>query len=343
MLIARTPFRVSFVGGGSDLPAFCERQPGAVLSMTIDKSMYLTLHPYFDRGKTLLRYSKTELVDDVEAISHPIFREALKLLRVPGGVEISSTADVPSGTGMGSSSSFTVGLLHVLSAYQARYPSKEYLGATASHLEIDVLGEPIGRQDQYAAAFGGLNVIEFDKNAEVRVAPVTIARKTLMDLDERLLMFYTGSQRATSSILSDQSKRIANEEAKFKATAKMVELVYEMRTALFDADLPAFGELLHKNWELKRSLSTAISNPAIDDAYARAQEAGATGGKLLGAGGGGFLLVFAEPEHHGKLRQALAHLDELEFHPSMQGSSIVHTDGFDASGAAGFFGGKPGS
>ena len=338
MLIARTPFRVSFVGGGSDLPAFCDRQPGAVLSVTIDKSMYLTLHPYFDRSKTLLRYSRTELVENVEAIEHPIFREALKLLDIQGGVEISSTADVPSGTGMGSSSSFTVGLLHVLSAYKAQYPSKDYLGATASHLEIDVLGEPIGRQDQYAAAFGGLNVIEFDKNGEVRVAPVTISRKTFMDLDARLLMFYTGSQRATSSILSDQSKRVANEEDKFKATAKMVELVYEMRTALYDGDLPAFGELLHRNWELKRSLSKGISNALIDEAYAKALEAGATGGKLLGAGGGGFLLVFAEPEHHPKLRQALSHLDELEFHFSMQGSSIAYTDGFDSGGASGFFG-----
>ncbi|MEX1365239.1 MAG: GHMP kinase [Nannocystaceae bacterium] len=338
MLIARTPFRVSFVGGGSDLPAFCDRQPGAVLSVTIDKSMYLTLHPYFDRGKTLLRYSRTELVESVDAIEHPIFREALKLMDIRGGVEVSSTADVPSGTGMGSSSSFTVGLLHVLAAYRAKYPSKEYLGSTASHLEIDVLGEPIGRQDQYAAAFGGLNVIEFDSNGQVRVAPVTIARQTLVDLDERLLMFYTGSQRATSSILSDQSKRITNEEDKFRATAKMVELVYQMRTALFDADLPAFGELLHQNWLLKRSLSAAISNPAIDDAYARALEAGATGGKLLGAGGGGFLLVFAEPEHHPKLRQALAHMDELQFHFSMQGSTIIHSDGSDIEGARGFFG-----
>lgn len=339
MLIARTPFRVSFVGGGSDLPAFCERQPGAVLSVTIDKSMYLSLHPYFDRGKTLLRYSKTELVEKVEEIEHPIFREALKLMEIPGGVEISSTADVPSGTGMGSSSSFTVGLLHVLAAYRARYPSKDYLGATASHLEIDLLGEPIGRQDQYAAAFGGLNVIEFDKNGEVRVSPVTIPRETFTALEERLLMFYTGSQRATSSILSDQSKRIANEDEKFKATAQMVELVYEMRAALFDGDLVAFGELLHRNWLLKRSLSAAISNPLIDGAYARAQEAGAAGGKLLGAGGGGFLLVFAEPEHHAKLREALSDLDELEFRFTMHGSSIIHTDGFDAEGSGGFFGG----
>lgn len=339
MIISRTPFRVSFVGGGSDLPAFCDRQTGAVLSVTIDKAMYLTLHPYFDRGKVLLRYSKTELVDHVDDIEHPIFREALRFMEIQGGVEISSTADVPSGTGLGSSSSFTVGLLHVLSAYKASYPSKEFLGETASYLEIERLREPIGRQDQYAAAYGGLNVIEFYKNGEVRVEPITISRDTLNALDQRLLMFYTGAQRATSTILGDQGQRVSNEEAKFQSTARMVDLVYEMRDALFENDLWAFGELLHKNWELKRSLSAHISNPAIDDAYERALQAGAMGGKLLGAGGGGFLLVYADPEHHPAVRSALSDLNELEFHFSLHGSSIVHTDGYDIEGSGGFFGG----
>jgi D-glycero-alpha-D-manno-heptose-7-phosphate kinase len=279
-------------------------------------------------------------VDDIEQIQHPIFREALKLLDVPGGIEISSTADVPSGTGMGSSSSFTVGLLHVLSAYRAKYPSKDYLGRMASHLEIDVLGEPIGRQDQYAAAFGGLNVIEFDKQGKVEVMPLTIARRIFLALDERLLMFYTGAQRATSEILSDQSKRVTDDDEKFDTTAKMVDLVYEMRGALYDGDLPVFGDLLHRNWELKRSLSTAISNPKVDGAYARAREAGATGGKLLGAGGAGFLLVYCEPEHHAEVRRALSDLDELEFHFTNQGSSVIHTDGLDADISRGFLGGR---
>jgi len=340
VIISRTPFRVSFVGGGSDLPAFCDRKTGAVLSVTIDKAMYLSLHPYFDRGKTLLRYSQAELVEDVDRIEHPIFREALRWMGIKGGVEISSTADVPSGTGLGSSSSFTVALLHVLSAYKSRYASKEFLGSAASHLEIDVLGEPIGRQDQYAAAYGGLNVIEFYKNGEVRVEPVTVARQTLMDIDERLLMFYTGEQRATSSILSDQAKGVADEEQKFAATAKMVELVYEMRDALFAGDLGAFGKILHRNWELKRGLSKHISNPVVDEAYARARKAGAGGGKLLGAGGGGFLLVYAEPKHHAKVRSALSDMSELDFHFSLTGSSIIHTDGFDIEGAGGFFGGE---
>jgi D-glycero-alpha-D-manno-heptose-7-phosphate kinase len=304
-----------------------------VLSVTIDKAMYLSLNPYFDRGKTLLRYSKTELAEDLEQIEHPIFREALRLMGIKSGVEISSTADVPAGTGMGSSSTFTVGLLHVLAAYRGRYPSKEFLGSMASHLEIDVLGEPIGRQDQYAAAYGGLNVIEFHRNGEVRVEPVPIARQTLGELDSRLLLFYTGEQRATSTILSDQSKRVASDDEKFDATQKMVALVWEMRDALIDGDLWAFGEILHKNWELKRSLSKHISSSSIDESYARALEAGALGGKLLGAGGGGFLLIYAEPETHGKVRQALAGLNELEFHFSLQGSIIVHIDGGFAGGA----------
>lgn len=338
MLISRTPFRVSFVGGGSDLPAFCDRRTGAVLSVTIDKAMYLTLHPYFDRGKILLRYSKTELVDSVDKVEHPIYREALKLMKIKGGIEISSTADVPSGTGMGSSSSFTVGLLHVLTAFKAQYPSREFLASMASHLEIDKLGEPIGRQDQYAAAYGGINLIEFYKNGEVRVEPLTLARETLNSLESRLLLFYTGEQRSTSAILSGQSQAVAKQEEKFAATAAMVDLVYEMRDALYAADLEAFGALLHQNWMLKRELSKQISNPMIDGCYQAALEAGALGGKLLGAGGGGFLLVYAHPEKHGAIRAALARMNELQVHFSMIGSSIIHSDGYDVNAAGGFFG-----
>ena len=329
MIIARTPFRVSFVGGGSDLPAFCDRQPGAVLSTTIDKAVYLTLHPYFDREKTFLRYSKSELITELDAIEHPLFREALRFTRVTGGVEISSTADVPSGTGLGSSSAFAVGLIHVLTAYQGHHASREILASAASHLEIDVLGEPIGRQDHYAAAYGGVNVIEFFENGRVRVEPVTVARKVLSDLEQRLLMFYTGTQRATRTVLLDQTRHVANDEGKFKATAEMVKLVYRMRDALFAEDLPVFGELLQQNWELKRSLSTHISNQAIDAAYLRAMEAGAGGGKLLGAGAGGFLLLYCEPEYQTPVRKALSDLPELPFRFDFSGSRIIYTDGFD--------------
>ena len=338
MLISRTPFRISFVGGGSDLPSFCDRQRGAVLSVTIDKAMYLTLHPYFDRNKTLLRYSRTELVSRIDEIEHPIYREALRMFGINGGLEISSSADVPSGTGLGSSSSFTVGLLHVLAAYQSRYPSQEFLGATASTMEIDILKEPIGRQDQYAAAYGGLNLIEFSSNGEVRVEPLSVKRETMMALEQRLLMFYTGGQRATRSILADQSEGIASDSDKFKATEQMVSLVYEMRDALYAHDMKAFGDLLNRNWELKRNLSKHISNPQIDSAYNRAMEAGALGGKLLGAGGGGFLLVFADPCTHTAVRQALSEMDELPIKLSRTGSQIVFSDGVVVD-ARGFIGG----
>ena len=338
MLISRTPFRISFVGGGSDLPSFCDRQPGAVLSVSIDKAMYLTLHPYFDRSKSLLRYSRTELVDSLEAIEHPIYREAMRMMGVCGGVEISSSADIPSGTGLGSSSSFTVGLLHVLSAFRAKHPSREFLAAGASDLEICKLGEPIGRQDQYAAAYGGLNVIEFYAGGEVRVEPLTIRRETLAALEERILMFYTGGQRATRTILADQSQGVADEDAKFQATAKMVQLVYEMREALYAGDLNAFGEILHRNWELKRGLSKHISNPEVDEAFEKALAAGARGGKLLGAGGGGFLLVFAEPHMHGSVRSALSHMSELQVGFSTSGSQIIYSDGVVEGVGSGFVG-----
>jgi D-glycero-alpha-D-manno-heptose-7-phosphate kinase len=338
VIISRTPFRVSFVGGGSDLPAFCERETGAVLSVTIDKAMYLTLHPYFDRSKTLLRYSRTELVDRDEAAKHPIFREALRLSGLRGGIEISSSADVPAGTGLGSSSSFTVGLLHVLAAYQGRYASREYLGETSSHIEIDLLEEPIGRQDQYAAAFGGLNVIEFGAGGRVRVEPVTVPRDVQSGLERRLMMFYMGNQRETKSVLTDQRHQVATDTEKFEATRSMVGLVYEMRDALHAGDLPAFGTLLNRNWELKRGLSKHISNPAIDAAYARALEAGAGGGKLLGAGGGGFLLLYCEPDRQAAVRAALEDLSELGFQFDPQGSRIIYTDGQDSEAASGFFG-----
>ena len=298
--------------------------------------MYVALHPYFDRSKILLRYSKTELVDNLDDIQHPIFRESLRNVGVKGGVEISSSADVPSGTGLGSSSSFTVGLLHALAAYQSRYPAQEYLASEASRIEIDILREPIGRQDQYAAAYGGLNLIEFGANGEVRVEPLSISRETVDMLEQRILMFYFVDQRATRSILADQSDRVATSADTFKATGEMVSLVYDVRDALYVGDMKRFGELLHRNWELKRGLSKYISNVQIDQAYDAARSAGALGGKLLGAGGGGFLLVFAEPNDHAKIREALSGMDELPIRLARAGSQIIYSDGAVGEAARGF-------
>ncbi len=336
MIISRTPFRVSFVGGGSDLPAYCQRRTGAVLSVTIDRSMYLTLHPYFHRGKTLLRYSRTELVEDISQIQHAIFREALKFMDVSGGIEVSSSADVPSGTGLGSSSSFTVGLLQVLSAFKSRFLSREQLASSASHLEIDVLGEPIGRQDQYAAAFGGLNLIEFKADGRTEVSPIAVPRHTVEALDRCLLMFYTGTRRTTRSVLTEQQEIVARDDDKFRSTSKMVELAYQMRDAIYAGELSVVGELLHQNWKIKRSLTSQISNPDIDSAYEAARAAGAIGGKLLGAGGGGFMLFYVEPEHRQAVRSALSRLTELRFSFFHFGSSIIFHDGSMVETSQGF-------
>ncbi len=226
--------------------------------------------------------------------------------------------------------------MHAIAAYQSTYAPPEKLAQAASHMEIGILGEPIGRQDQYASAHGGLNVIEFGAEGQVRVEKLTLSRELNRRLDRNLLMFYTGDQRATRTILSDQSKGVADDDAKFDATRQMVGLVYEMRDALYRGDLDAFGDLLHRNWLLKRSLSKHISNPRIDDAYQRALDAGARGGKLCGAGGGGFLLLYCEHEHQPALRQALSDLTELVFRFDHGGSRIIFHDGHGTGAAHGF-------
>lgn len=330
MIISRTPFRLSFVGGGSDLPAFCDQRMGAVLSVTLDRSMYLSAHPFHDADRIHLRYSKSELVSRPEDVAHPIVREALGLCGVARGIEISSSADVPAGTGLGSSSTFTVGLLHVLAAYQGKHVSREQLASTAAHIEIDRLGEPIGRQDHYAAAFGGLNVIEFHPHGVVRVEPVCVPPSVWEALQARLLMFSVGDQRDTRTVLADQSRNVAEDRTRFDATCRMVDLVFELRDALYAGNLSAVGPLLHRNWEIKRGLSARISNAGIDDAYSKALAAGATGGKLLGAGGGGFLAFYVEPERQVDVRAALGHLREMPVRFDASGSRIIFTDGAGA-------------
>lgn len=327
MILSRTPFRLSFVGGGSDLPAFCERAPGAVLSVTLDRAMYLMVHPFHDPHRLHLRYARSELVDDVDAVAHPILKEALRLTGIRSGVEISSTADVPAGTGLGSSSAFAVGLLHALAAFVGHAPSPEALAATAAHIEIDRLGEPIGRQDHYAAAYGGLNVLRFGPGGHTVVEPVPLSAELLGALQARCLMFAVGESRDTRTVLSDQSRNVAMEPARFDATARMVDLVWALRDALLAGAIHEVGPLLHRNWELKRGLSARISTGRVDDAYAAARAAGATGGKLLGAGGGGYLLVVAEPPDHPAVRAALAGHSELPVRFTHQGSTIAFTDG----------------
>ena len=321
MIITRTPFRVSFCGGGSDLKSYYEQEEGCVLSTTINKYMYISIHPYFEPGQIALKYSKTEIVPGIDAIEHRIFREALRQFQVTG-VEITSTADVPAGTGLGSSSTFTVGLLNALNAYTGKYVSKGMLAENACDIEIERLGAPIGKQDQYAAAFGGLNFIRFLPTGATVVEPVLVKQKTLSSLERRLMMFYTGKLHNANVILKEQSENVRAAK-KRDNLRKMCGLARDLRTALERQDLDSFGSLLHENWLLKKELASGVSNPAIDEWYETAMQHGAKGGKLLGAGGGGFLLFYCEEEKQDALREALG-LREMTFRFEQNGTSIVH-------------------
>ena len=321
MIATRTPFRMSFVGGGSDLKEFYNRQEGCVLSTTIDKYMYIFIHPYFD-GRIQIKYSKTELVSKIEAIEHPIVREAMNRFQL-NGVDINSIADIPAGTGLGSSSSFTVGLLHALYSYVGQTVDAERLAAEACEIEIDILNEPIGKQDQYAAAYGSLNVIRFQTDGTVRVEPVIMEPDYYQKLQNNLLMFYTGTTRSASGVLQDQKNNLINEQDRFDSLIQMTQLVEKASASLTSSDLVEFGNILDENWQLKKSLSNKISGSTIDDIYAIAKNNGAIGGKLLGAGGGGFLLFYCEAENHHRLRTALSSLREIRFNFDQGGSRRI--------------------
>jgi len=318
---------MSFVGGGSDLPAFYRAHPGCVLSTTIDKYMYIFIHPFFDQ-RIQVKYSKTELANAIEEIKHPIVREALRRFDLLG-IDINSIADIPAGTGLGSSSSFTVGLLHAIYAYTRTLPSKERLAREACHLEIDILKEPIGKQDQYAAAYGGLNFITFHEDERVEVDPVIMPEGKLRELESSLLMFYVGGVRETGQILSDQSANMRKNTAQFDNVIKMTELARKLRESLSAGHIWDMGPMLGTSWELKKQLSTRISRDKIDHYYDLATKNGALGGKLLGAGGNGFLLFQSRPSEHDKLRSALSELRELKFGFDRIGSKVILVDEFD--------------
>lgn len=324
MIITRTPFRISFVGGGSDLEAYYSRQKGAVLSTTINRYMYISTHRFFEPDKIRVKYSRTETVDRVEDLQHPILRVVLQKLQVDGGLEVSSIADVPAGTGMGSSSSFTVGLLHNLHTWQGREVSKEQLAAEACQVEIDLLKEPIGKQDQYAAAYGGLNVFEFNTDGSVLVEPLVLPDDLLSRFQDNIILFYMGSQRSASEILRQQQANTHQRADTFSALSEMVSLVYEMRNALLKGQMDEVGKLLHINWQLKKSLSGGITSPVIEQAYEKAMKHGAMGGKLLGAGGGGFLLFYCPAEKQTDLKQALQPFRVFDCNFDREGSKLIY-------------------
>lgn len=323
MIITRTPFRISFVGGGSDMRDFYRQSPGIVISTAINKYMYITVKRRFE-DTFRISYHKTEIVERIEDIQHPIVREALRLAGIKYGLEITSIGDIPSGTGLGSSSSFTVGLLNALFALNGKLKSAEELARLACKIEIDILKEPIGKQDQYIAAYGGMRRIQFNGDETVFVDTVIYKPDVIKELKKNLLMFYTGGKRSASPILSEQKKNSSNNMSYLE---KIRDLTYEFYDCLTNGnDISRVGKILYKNWKLKKKLAHNISNSRIDELYQKALNAGALGGKLLGAGGDGFLLFYAEGQHRNRIKKALGlRYVPIEFEP--EGSKIIYIGG----------------
>jgi D-glycero-alpha-D-manno-heptose-7-phosphate kinase len=320
LIITQTPYRVSFAGGGTDLPAFYQNEAGAVLSVAVNHHMYVTVSPRFERT-TRVAYTRVEISETIDQIEHTIAREALRMTGLGPHTEITTVGDVPAGTGMGSSSSLTVGLLNALYAFKGQVTSARKLSEEACRIEIDILKKPIGRQDQYAAAFGGTNYIRFNPDHSVDVEPVPCRPDVMHELQKRILILYTGTRRDADSILKQQSEGTGSRLATLR---QMRDLAAGMRDALSGpGDLDEFARLLHEGWELKRSLGFGITMNAVDEWYAAATRAGATGGKLLGAGGGGFLLVMAPPERHEAIREALGRPREIRFEIDRRGSRVI--------------------
>jgi D-glycero-alpha-D-manno-heptose-7-phosphate kinase len=324
MIVTRTPFRISFFGGGTDYPTWFREHGGVVLATTIDKYCYIScrrLPPFFPHKHRIV-YSAIENVSFIEEIQHPAVRAVLSWTEVTEGLEIHHDGDLPARSGLGSSSSFTVGLLHALSALRGRYASKEELARNAIHIEQDILKENVGSQDQISAAYGGFNRIEFSRSGSFTVSPVLVPAERLTELQTHLLLFFTGFSRIASEVAASKISNMKNRE---KELCRMHDMVQEGIDILQDVNTPIdeFGELLHQHWQYKRSLSDAVSNSDIDAIYAEAMAGGADGGKLLGAGGGGFMLICARPERHQDIRSRLRRLIHVPFKFEDSGSKVV--------------------
>jgi len=324
MIITRTPFRISFVGGGTDLPDFYRIKTGAVVCTTINKYMYIMVNNRFTDAIRVSYYSKTEIVDNVDEIQHPIVREALKLVGITKGIEIASIADVPAGAGLGSSGSFTVGLLNALYAHKGIFKSADQLAREACRVEMDILGEPIGKQDQYIAAYGGFRCIQFNPDETVVTEPIIWSEENKWELNRKLLLLYTGDIREASTILRRQ-KENANLGTNVDGLRQLRDMALELKEGLNNNVSPnVIGEILGKGWIIKKQLASGISNEKIDECYEKAICAGALGGKILGAGGGGFLLLYCPEGMQQQVKEALGHFRELEFSLEPDGSKIIH-------------------
>lgn len=321
MIIVQAPLRTSLFGGGTDFPGYFLEQGGCVLTSAIDKYIFVTIKRRFDE-KLRVGYTRTELVDSVDEIQHELIREAFRLTGIDRGVELNTMGDIPSqGSGLGSSSTVTVGALHAAYALQRRLVTAEDLARQACRIEIDILGKPIGIQDQYIAAYGGLRFFEFlAGTGEVRTTRIDLDAATQRQLNHNLLLFFTGVTRRADTILSEQKANLRHREA---VLGEMKTLAHAACNALQAGNVDAIGELLHESWLLKKQLASKISNDELDELYAAARRAGATGGKIAGAGGGGFLLLYCPPGQQEHLRRELCHLRELPFNLGQDGSKVI--------------------
>lgn len=336
MIISRTPFRISFFGGGTDYPVWYRQHGGSVLTTTIQRYCYITcrwLPPFFGHSSRIV-WSKIELVNNLDQIEHPSVRECLRFLEIGQGIEVHHDGDLPARTGLGSSSSFTVGLLHALYGLKGVMPSKMKLAEDAIHVEQERLLENVGSQDQMAAAFGGFNRIDFSRDGSIQVSPVLTDPKRLRLLQDHLMLVYTGVSRTASDIAAEQIKATDSKQAELSAMQRMVgEAIGILQSS---GSLLPFGELLHEGWKIKRSLTQRISNPDIDTLYENARRAGAIGGKLLGAGGGGFLLLFVRPEDQEAVRESLNGNLQVPVEFENNGSRIIFydSDGYQPGSAS---------
>jgi D-glycero-alpha-D-manno-heptose-7-phosphate kinase len=319
MIIVQTPLRISLFGGGTDFPDFFCQEGGCVLSTSINKYIFVIIKERYD---DLIRigYTRTEIVNQLDEIQHEIIREAMRKTGVAKGIEIITMGDIPAGSGLGSSSTVTVGTLHALYTYQKQAISQERLAKDACEIEVDILQKPIGYQDQYIAAYGGLRFFEFLTNGKVNTNSLTLQDGLHNKLNEHLLLFSIGKTRMSESILTEQKKNI---QGKRKILLEIKRIAYEARDAICKGELDTIGYLLDESWQLKKQLASGISNDSLDDAYTIAIKAGALGGKVAGAGGGGFLMLFVPPGKRDSVRRALTHLKELPFQLEKDGSKTI--------------------
>jgi D-glycero-alpha-D-manno-heptose-7-phosphate kinase len=325
MIVTRTPTRISLGGGGTDIRSYASRYGGFLISAAINKYVYITVNKRFE-DSTRVSYAKTEIVDSIDDIEHPIVREALRFVGLDGGLEIVSIADVPANTGLGSSGAFTVGLLNALHTYKREQVSAQTLAEESSTILMDILGEPIGKHDQYLAALGGITCLEFARDDTVSASPLALADGVVEELESSLHLFYTGTKRSASEILADESRAISrSRDGVTAALHRVKEIGWEAKAALETGDLCRFGRLMDEHWQCKRRLSSKVSSVEIDRCYELARKNGALGGKILGAGGGGFFLFYCHNSDKYRLRQAMAQtgMREMRFAIDSEGSKVL--------------------